>query len=362
MSEIRKNVIGAAAFLLTLIGVEIYYFYSFLTHGLLIKYGYTPDSLLSFAPYLLVFLFLTVVVSLSLLAIVYGFVKRRLWTRRFALFFLVWAMLWPLWSIVVWNNVVEQFVLLIIYIMLILYLLSSYVKEYFKNIFRYGKYTLYKREVVLKSGKKLTIYFFSEHEPKSGTPCAMPEGYTVVFNPRSNMPYLEKYYPDAYKYGKYTLYKRTVTLKSGKTLTIYFFSEHKPKSGTPSPLPEGYVVGINPRSKMPYLKKKGTRREPEKVRNEKTVSSKKVRSGNSMEETSSRKPSNVIYVVNRPQPGHVRGDWAVRSHGKIYSHHRTKQTAIREARRIAREKEATVMVQNTDGTFSMGFKPRPKKR
>ena len=41
-----------------------------------------------------------------------------------------------------------------------------------------------------------------------------------------------------------------------------------------------------------------------------------------------RKTANVIYVVSKPQPGQVRGDWAVRDHGKIYSHHRKKQTAI----------------------------------
>ena len=75
-----------------------------------------------------------------------------------------------------------------------------------------------------------------------------------------------------------------------------------------------------------------------------------------------RKPSNVIYVVSKPQPGQVKGDWAVRSHGKIYSHHRTKENAIKTAREIARKKEATVLVQNTDGTFSEGFKPRPKTK
>ena len=74
-----------------------------------------------------------------------------------------------------------------------------------------------------------------------------------------------------------------------------------------------------------------------------------------------RKPANVIYVVSRPQPGQVRGDWAVRSHGKIFTHHRTKQAAISKAREIARKKNATVLVQNTDGTFGDGFKPRPKK-
>ena len=71
-----------------------------------------------------------------------------------------------------------------------------------------------------------------------------------------------------------------------------------------------------------------------------------------------RKPANVIYVVSKPQPGQVKGDWAVRSHSKIFSHHRKKQTAIKAARKVAKEKGATVLVQNTDGTFSEGFKPR----
>lgn len=73
-----------------------------------------------------------------------------------------------------------------------------------------------------------------------------------------------------------------------------------------------------------------------------------------------RKPSNVIYVVSRPQPGQRRGDWAVRGHGKIYSHHRKKRSAIQAARQIAKEKDATVMIQKTDGTFSRGFKPKSK--
>ena len=74
--------------------------------------------------------------------------------------------------------------------------------------------------------------------------------------------------------------------------------------------------------------------------------------------TKTRKPSNVIYVVSDPQPGEVRGDWGVRNHDKFFSHHKTKENAIEAARKIAKEKAATVMVQNTDGTFSDGFKPR----
>ncbi len=92
---------------------------------------------------------------------------------------------------------------------------------------------------------------------------------------------------------------------------------------------------------------------------EKTVDMLIEKRKNSEKDTKkARKPSNVIYVVSNPQPGEVRGDWAVRGHGKIYSHHKTKENAINEARKVAKKKEATVMVQNTDGTFSEGFKPR----
>lgn len=33
-------------------------------------------------------------------------------------------------------------------------------------------------------------------------------------------------------------------------------SESKPKSGKPTVLPKGYIVGVNKRSGLPYLKKK----------------------------------------------------------------------------------------------------------
>ena len=75
----------------------------------------------------------------------------------------------------------------------------------------------------------------------------------------------------------------------------------------------------------------------------------------------SRKPSNVIYVVSKPQPGQVKGDWAVRGHGKIYSQHKKKESAIEQARKIAQQKNATVLIQNIDGTFSSSFKPKQKK-
>lgn len=60
----------------------------------------------------------------------------------------------------------------------------------------------------------------------------------------------------AYTYEGWTLYKRDVKLRSGKIQTIYFFSKRTPKSGEPCDLPNGYTVGVNKRTGLPYLKKK----------------------------------------------------------------------------------------------------------
>jgi len=345
---------GISLFLVALVCLEIYWIISFLSWGLFDHYGNSLGSLSVFKWVILLFMFL--IITLVLIRIIQGFIERDDWARKFTILILFIATFMPFWALVVGCSFGEQLIILIIYLLMIVYLLTSYVKEYFRNIFVYGEWTLYKRVVTLKSGKTLTIYFFSKHTPHSGEPTGMPEGYTVGINQRSNMPYLKKLgSPDVYKYGKYTLYKRKVELKSGKTLTIYFFSSKKPKSGKPCEMPDGYTVGINPRSNMPYLKKKTTQTIKTEVL--KTTDTEKTEE---KEDEPDKKPSNVIYVVSKPQPGEVRGDWAVRSHGKIYSHHKTKLTAIRAARKIARQKDATVMVQNIDGTFSMGFHPKKK--
>ncbi|HEC77012.1 MAG TPA: hypothetical protein ENI33_07140 [Thermoplasmatales archaeon] len=54
------------------------------------------------------------------------------------------------------------------------------------------KYKLYTRDVKLKGGKVQTIYFFSSGKPKSGKLCDMPKGYKVVENPRTGLPFLKK--------------------------------------------------------------------------------------------------------------------------------------------------------------------------
>ncbi|MGB1698194.1 MAG: hypothetical protein ACPHK8_07320 [Thermoplasmatota archaeon] len=53
-------------------------------------------------------------------------------------------------------------------------------------------YTLHAREVQLKGNHKQVIYFFSKRSPKVGFPVDLPEGYDVVVNKRSGLPYLKK--------------------------------------------------------------------------------------------------------------------------------------------------------------------------
>ncbi len=60
----------------------------------------------------------------------------------------------------------------------------------------------------------------------------------------------------AYTYHGWTLYTREVKLKRGPKVNIYFFSKRKPKSGKMmNDMPKGYKVGVNKRTGLPYLKK-----------------------------------------------------------------------------------------------------------
>jgi len=292
MFKIKKMPIKISSFLILFVIFEIYYFFiDYFTFGIFNHYGYTIESLKT-TSYLLITLFIMSLIFISLCLITYGFIKRKIWARKFTLLFIIWASLWPIWGIAIGNNILFHLIILIFYVLAFIYVISNHVKDFFIKLeyFTYGDYTLYKRQVDLKSGRSLTIHFFSKKQPKSGTPTIKPEGYIVKVNKKSNLPFLKK--------------------------------QNK-----------------NSAKKVEKQKEEIKKENKEKI---------------------TKKSSNVIYVVSKPQPGQVRGDWAVRSHGKIYSHHRTKENAIKAARKIAKKREATVLVQNTDGTFSKSYKNKTK--
>lgn len=60
--------------------------------------------------------------------------------------------------------------------------------------------------------------------------------------------------PPICTYEGYTLYRREV--KSGRIkTTMHFFSRNPPDKGSPSALPEGYIIAVNKRTGVPYIKK-----------------------------------------------------------------------------------------------------------
>jgi len=59
-----------------------------------------------------------------------------------------------------------------------------------------------------------------------------------------------------YKHKKYTLFEKEITVKGGSKRKIRFFSKEKPDDGKPIDIPDGYIVKVNKRTGVPYLKKK----------------------------------------------------------------------------------------------------------
>jgi len=59
-------------------------------------------------------------------------------------------------------------------------------------IFTQEEWTLYTRIVHLNGGQKQQIFFFSKRTPQSGTPCDIPDGYTIGLNKRTGFLYIKK--------------------------------------------------------------------------------------------------------------------------------------------------------------------------
>jgi len=57
-------------------------------------------------------------------------------------------------------------------------------------VYRHGDWQLYVIEPNFKGIGKRKMYFFSKKTPKRGTPCDMPDGYKVGVNSRTGLPYL----------------------------------------------------------------------------------------------------------------------------------------------------------------------------
>ncbi len=200
--EWKEIKIGIVLFILFIIVLDVVFLY-YLTYHLMFIDGYLT-TFLSFSIVSIVRWINALLVTLSLIVIPYGFIKRKNWTRLFALVFLSWSAFEAL-SFIAWTG--EKFIgfpLFVLYVLFGIYLLMSSVKNYFKKgspaivpsdvmkEFTYGDYTLYSKLVRLKNTKLQVIYFFSKRKPKSGTPTSFPVGFEVAMSKRSGLPYLKK--------------------------------------------------------------------------------------------------------------------------------------------------------------------------
>ena len=200
MTKIRNVQLGLTIFTTIIIIYFLYYYYPIYT-GTWDKIDTLFSiSLSSFLYWVEIFLAI-----LAIIAVTYGFYKSINLARQFMTFFLIYSSFWALVSIFLMRfQIYEHYLYFVLFIIFLMYLNLSAVKDYFKksydpdyfqqkeNIYCYGEYTLYCRDVVLNSGNTRTYYFFSKKLPDLGVPCKKPEGYIVGINSRTGQPYLKK--------------------------------------------------------------------------------------------------------------------------------------------------------------------------
>jgi hypothetical protein len=196
MRDLRETPLGILLFVAFIIILDVVYF---LYLGYLVLYveGYSA-VLLGFSFLSLVMwidIFLTVG---SLVIVPYGFFKALNWARLYALVFLTWSAFGAITYILSTGEIFVRYLLFVLYVLFVVYLLMSHTKRYFKRgyeehkIFHYGEYTLYSTDVKLRGGRIQTIYFFSKKLPEKGRPTQKPQGYIVEVNKRTGLPYLKK--------------------------------------------------------------------------------------------------------------------------------------------------------------------------
>jgi len=61
-----------------------------------------------------------------------------------------------------------------------------------KQVFTYGAYTLYKKEISLGENDSRIVHFFSKEPPRDSQPTALPKGYEVKINRKTGVPFIKK--------------------------------------------------------------------------------------------------------------------------------------------------------------------------
>ena len=200
MKKTRSIPIGIWLFAVIIILFCLYYYYP-----LYMGTWENIESILTISGWALFVWFDITLTIIAIIAVTYGFYKAKNLARLYMIFYLLLASFWAIVSIFVMKwQVYEHYLYFVLYVILLMYLNLSHVKDYFgkssdsyffqqkNSAYRYGEYTLYTSDVELRSGRIQTIYFFSKKLPEHGVPCSKPDGFTVGVNPKTGMPYLKK--------------------------------------------------------------------------------------------------------------------------------------------------------------------------
>jgi len=203
MENIKNTPVGIRLFSAVIILFFIYYYSTQLIYPL-----YTGDlsySLFySFSIITAVFWIDFILTIILLYAVTIGFYRAKNWARLYTIFYLSYSALGALTMIYYRWKIYERYLYFALYVILIMYLNFEHVKAYFKkgidsgfpkkkeHAYTHGEYTLYTRDVTLRSGRSQTIYFFSKKIPEHGIPCDKPNDFTVGVNQRTGMPFLKK--------------------------------------------------------------------------------------------------------------------------------------------------------------------------
>jgi hypothetical protein len=200
MKYFKDRPVGIWIFPVIIIIFNLYYY-----HPLYTGTWEHIESILSFSKWAF-FVWTDITLSIiAIFAVTYGFYKAKNLARLYMIGYLLLSSFWAIISMYVIHwQVYEHYLYLVVYTILIMYLMMSNVKEYFKkqsrfpehtqkksDIYRYGNYILHKKELKSKSGAIRNLYFFSKEESGKGEPCSMPKGYTLGVN-KTGLPYLKK--------------------------------------------------------------------------------------------------------------------------------------------------------------------------
>lgn len=105
-----------------------FYFYHMFTNGLLKDYGYTNIIQFNLAIFVIAGLLLTFI-GICLTIIIYGIFHNKKYAKKFTIMFLLWTLIFPIWSLIISKNILGNLFALIVVFGLIFIILAKDIRK-----------------------------------------------------------------------------------------------------------------------------------------------------------------------------------------------------------------------------------------